>query len=92
MISRLEQAPATSASIRTTTVATIIRGGTKANFVPTEAKAVIDIRILLPGDPIASVIEHVRKTTDDPEITIRQFGSEPSEPTPISDMGSSHPV
>ena len=88
LLSRIEERRATNALIRTTTTAaTIIRGGVKANMVPCEARAVVDFRVL-PGDSVAGVIAHVRATIDDPEIHVRRFGSEPSEPSPVSDVGS----
>ena len=87
LISRLEQFPATNASIRTTTAPTIIRGGLKPNVLPETATAVVDFRIL-PGDSIDVVIKHVEETIDDPEVTVRIFGSEPSEPSRVSDINS----
>jgi carboxypeptidase PM20D1 len=88
LIPRLEKTAATNASIRTTTAPTIIRGGVKSNVLPRDARAVVDFRIL-PGDTIAGVIEHVRATIDDPDITIRQVGREPSEPSPVSGVETS---
>ncbi len=84
LLSRLEETPAGNALIRTTTAPTIIQGGNKPNVLPSEARAVIDFRIL-PGDTVASVIEHVLATIDDEDVAVRQVGNEPSDPTPISD-------
>ena len=61
-----------------------IQGGIKPNVLPSEARAVVDFRIL-PGDTVASVIEHVHATIDDRDVTVRQVGNEPSDPTPVSD-------
>ena len=88
LLSRLERRPATNASIRTTTAATIIQGGIKANVLPSRATAVIDF-LILPGDTIEAVTEHVRATIDDPDITIRQVASEPSEPSPVAKVEAS---
>ncbi len=60
---------ATNAALRTTTAATIIGGGVKANVLPAAAHAVVNFRIL-PGDTIADVVEHVRRVVDDPSIEI----------------------
>ncbi len=87
LISRLEGALATNALIRTTTAPTIIQGGVKPNVLPSEARAVVDFRIL-PGDTVDDVVEHVRATVDDSNVTVRQVGSEPSEPSPVSDISS----
>lgn len=87
LLSILEKSPAGNASIRTTTAPTIIEGGVKSNVLPTEAKAVVDFRIL-PGDTVASVIEHVRNTIDDTEIAIDEIGNKGSDPTPVSDSGA----
>lgn len=61
--------PATNATLRTTTAATIISGGVKANVLPATAQAVVNFRIL-PGDTIADVVEHVRRVVDDPQVRI----------------------
>jgi carboxypeptidase PM20D1 len=45
---------------------------------------VVNFRIL-PGDTVASVIEHVHATIDDQDVTVRRVGNEPSDPTPVSD-------
>ncbi|MFQ5973300.1 MAG: M20 family peptidase [Alphaproteobacteria bacterium] len=83
LIARLERSAATNASIRTTTAPTVIRGGVKTNILPKDARALIDFRIL-PGDSVDSVIEHVRMTIDDPDITVRQTARNPSEPSLVS--------
>jgi len=51
-----------NATLRTTTAPTIIRGGVKDNVIPSEARAVINFRIL-PGDTVDSVFEHVSRAT-----------------------------
>jgi carboxypeptidase PM20D1 len=52
-----------NATMRTTTAPTIIRGGVKDNVIPSEARAVINFRIL-PGDTVDSVFAHVRRATE----------------------------
>lgn len=83
LISRLERAPATNASIRTTTAPTIVTGGVKSNVLPSEASAVIDFRIL-PGDTVADVIAHARAAIDDPDVIVQIIDGHRSEPSPIS--------
>jgi carboxypeptidase PM20D1 len=88
LLGRLEAAAATNALIRTTIAPTIVGGGSKENVLPTVATAILNVRILQ-GDSIESVIEHVQATINDAEVTVRQVGNEPSEPSQISDIGSS---
>ena len=87
LITRLEGGRATNAMIRTTIAPTVIGGGNKSNMVPCTARAVVDSRIR-PGDSIESVVTHVHDTIDDPKVSVNQVGSEPSEPSPVSDIGS----
>ena len=70
----------TNALIRTTTAATIFKGGIKENILPKKARAVVNFRIL-PGDSIEDVVEHVRKIVNDQRIKIKPF-DESSEPSP----------
>ena len=65
---------------------TKVRGGSKANVLPCSATAVADFRIL-PGETIKSVIAHVRKAIDDPDVTVRPIG-ENINPSPVADVDS----
>lgn len=76
-----------NALLRTTTAPTLIHGGIKDNVIATEARAVINFRIL-PGDTVADVEAHVRAVVNDPEITIRRYSPFVSEPSPVSDLDS----
>ncbi len=71
--------PASAATLRTTTAATVIRGGDKENLLPQQASGVVNFRIL-PGDSTTQVMEHVRATIDDSRIQVRPTapGVEPS--------------
>jgi carboxypeptidase PM20D1 len=60
----------------------MIRGGVKENVLPSEAKAWVNFRIL-PGDTVASVVEHVRETVG-PGIQVAVSGTMASEPSPES--------
>ncbi len=77
---QLTATPATDATIRTTTAATMIDGGIKENVLPTNARAVVNFRIL-PGDTVASVTEHVRHIVNDSQVEIRALPGA-HEPTP----------
>ena len=81
---QLVNTPATNASVRTTTAATMIDGGVKENVLPTTARAVINFRIL-PGDTSQGVVEHVRRAVNDPQVEVSTLpGSrEPTENSPV---------
>lgn len=87
VIRKLERSPATNAMVRTTTVPTIFQAGTKDNLLPSEARAVINARIL-PGDSIARVVEHVRSVIEDPRVEVRVSGRFSSEPSAVSSSDS----
>lgn len=74
--------PASAATLRTTTAATVVRGGDKENVLPQQATAVVNFRIL-PGDSIALVLEHVRTTVADPRVEVKPLGPG-MEPSPVS--------
>lgn len=84
----MEQVPAAAATIRTSTAATIFDAGVKENVIPSRASAVVNFRIL-PGDTIESVVDHVRRTIDDPrvEVTARPRNREPSPPSKTTGEG-----
>ncbi|MEM6723053.1 MAG: M20 family peptidase [Bacteroidota bacterium] len=66
---QLSNQPATNATLRTTSVPTIIHSGVKANVIPSEGYAIVNFR-LKPGDTKEAVIEHIKKVVDDDRITI----------------------
>jgi carboxypeptidase PM20D1 len=76
--------PQTAAMVRTTTAATIIEGGVKSNVLPTNATAVVNLRIL-PGETVESVTERVRQIIDDDRVQVSGTGRDPS---PVSDPES----
>jgi carboxypeptidase PM20D1 len=61
--------PQTNAMIRTTTAATIIKGGVKDNVLPRSARAHINCR-LLPGDSIEDVAAHFRRVINDERVAV----------------------
>ena len=84
--SRLTGDPASNARMRTTTAATMIHGGVKENVLPSEAKAWVNFRIL-PGDSVASVLEHVKETVG-PDIAVEVSGPMRTEPSPETSVDS----
>jgi carboxypeptidase PM20D1 len=83
VIRTLEGAPSTNAVIRTTTAPTIFQAGTKENVLPSRARAVVNFRIL-PGDDVAGVLAHVRRTVGDTTVRVRPMEGFSSEPSPVS--------
>jgi carboxypeptidase PM20D1 len=79
----LEESPTTDAMVRTTTAPTIFQAGTKDNVLPSHARAVINFRIL-PGDTVASVVEHVRRAVDDRRVEVKTVGRFSAEPSAVS--------
>jgi carboxypeptidase PM20D1 len=72
--------PAAAALLHTTTAPTILRAGVKDNVLPSEARATVNFRII-PGETVASVVAHVRRAVDDPEIEIEVLeGRGPTAP------------
>lgn len=72
-----------NALIRTTTAVTMFNSGIKDNVLPAEATAVVNFRIL-PGDTVASVLEHIRDVVADNRVTISPYGELAADPSPIS--------
>ena len=87
VLTALERNPTTNAMVRTTTAVTVFQAGTKDNVLPTQARAVINFRILQ-GDSVAGVLSHVRRVVDDPRVEVRRAGRFHSEPSGVSDPES----
>jgi carboxypeptidase PM20D1 len=83
----MAQKPSTAAALHTTTAVTMISGGVKDNVLPTEARAVVNFRIV-PGESIESVVTHVREVIDDPRVAITPTPQFASEPAPESSVDS----
>jgi len=69
MIRELAGKQDTSALLRTTHAATIVRGGIKDNILPSSAEVKINLR-LMPGDTIDGVIDRFTRIIDDPRVKI----------------------
>jgi carboxypeptidase PM20D1 len=90
IVRQLEASPATNATLRTTTAATIIEGGVKDNVLPAHARAVVNFRIK-PGNSVNEVVAHVRKVVDDRRVEIKLLepgiGQEPSPESSTTGAG-----
>jgi carboxypeptidase PM20D1 len=88
VIARMEATNAGNATVRTTITPTILAGGVKANVVPQEAAAVLNVR-LLPGDTAEEVVRHITSLVDDPAFSVRPMGADVWDASPtVSDISS----
>ncbi len=83
---QLERAPSTNAMLRTTTAITVVSGGNKENVLPGVAQALVNFRIL-PGDTVAAVIEHVKRTAGDDAIRV-EIAAPPTEASAVASRDS----
>jgi acetylornithine deacetylase/succinyl-diaminopimelate desuccinylase-like protein len=74
----LERDPVLSANVRTTCVATMIEGGTKANALPPEAHANVNCRIL-PDETVAAVKKQLTTIFADPRIELKTVPPEDTD-------------
>ena len=72
---------ALNALVRTTVAFTMMEGSKAANVIPSRAWMVANVR-LNPEDSVASALEYIRKTVNDPEIELTHW--EDTEPSPVS--------
>jgi len=84
---RLSAKPTSDALLHTTNAATIFEAGVKRSALPQQARAIVNFRIL-PGDSVASVLQHVREVVDDPGISLTALQESQVEPTPLSDTSA----
>jgi carboxypeptidase PM20D1 len=87
VLNRLETSPTTNAMVRTTAAPTMFEAGTKDNVLPSHARAVVNFRVL-PGDSVATVVDHVRRVVDDARVQVRKIGRFSAEPSPVSSTDS----
>lgn len=85
--SELEKANSMNASIRTTIAPTVFNAGTKENVLPQKATAMVNFR-LIPGDSVEYVIEHVKKSINDPRVMVSTSSHHPQEASAVSDINT----
>lgn len=66
----LEKTPTQAANLRTTCVATMVKGGTRVNALPAEATANVNCR-LLPDETPERAAEWLKGVIDDPAVELR---------------------
>ncbi len=81
----LLKTPLMNAQLRTTCVATMLRGGSAPNAMPQEVVATVNCRIL-PGEPVDSVLRLLRSVVNDTNVKVAILQaatpSAPSIPSP----------
>ncbi len=87
LLRRFAKKQATNAMTRTTTAPTMFNAGVKENILPSEARAVVNFR-LLPGDTMAELTEHIRETIDDETIEFVQSSHFGGEASPVSEINA----
>ncbi|HET9361508.1 MAG TPA: M20 family peptidase [Vicinamibacterales bacterium] len=87
LLRRLEKNSGTNAMVRTTAAPTIFQAGTKDNVLPADAMAVVNFRIL-PGDTVATVVEHVTRVVGDDRVSVKTAGRFAAEPSEVSSIDS----
>jgi carboxypeptidase PM20D1 len=84
---KLEENDATRATLHTTIACSIINAGEKDNVLPSQAKAIINFRIL-PGDNVNSVRKYVEEVIKDKRISIKSINSSSYNPSNVSNINS----
>ncbi len=84
---KMQKSQAGRAMLGTTIAPTIIKAGFKENALPREASAFVNFRIHA-RDSVQGVIDHVKATINDPAIEIKIAGTEGTEPSPVSQVGT----
>jgi carboxypeptidase PM20D1 len=84
---KLSAEPEGDAMLHTTIVPTIVESGFKDNVVPTNARAIINSRILT-GETSKTVEEFIRNAIRDDRVKIRKIGKYDTEPSPATSIQS----
>ncbi|HJR63929.1 MAG TPA: M20/M25/M40 family metallo-hydrolase [Gemmatimonadaceae bacterium] len=75
----LEATPVFDAVLRNGISPTILAGGVRANVIPAEATANLNVR-LLPGESIDALLGRLRAVVDDPSVTFQVADRQPDPP------------
>src|SRR5262249_7581123 len=81
-----EMSPAWNSMLRDTVAPTMLNAGVRANVVPSEATATLNIR-LLPGHSIDAVMAQLTKLINDPQVKL-QLAPDAGEYAPPSDLNT----
>lgn len=75
--------PSSNAILRTTIAPTMLSGSPKANVMPFNPQAIINLR-LKPGETKASIREHFKRAIDDARVKIEILDDDYNLPVPLS--------
>jgi acetylornithine deacetylase/succinyl-diaminopimelate desuccinylase-like protein len=81
-----EMSPMWNSMLRNSIAPTMLKAGVRPNVVPSEARAVLNIR-LLPGDSVDGLIAEFTKLVNDPQIRF-EIMPDAGEPAPPSSLES----
>jgi acetylornithine deacetylase/succinyl-diaminopimelate desuccinylase-like protein len=81
-----EMSPVWNSMIRDTIAPTMLQAGVRANVVPSEARANLNIR-LLPGDSVQLLIGQLTQLVNDKQIRF-EVAADPGSPAPASSLTS----
>lgn len=84
VLHQLSREALTDAAIRTTTAATVMSGGAVENVLPTQARALVNFRIM-PSETTESVLERVIDVVDDEDVKVQKLPGSALEPSRVSD-------
>lgn len=84
---KLAATPEGEAMLRTTIVPTILESGIRENVIPTNAKAIVNSRILT-GETTKEVEAFIRAAIHDDRVKIAIKGDFNTEPSPLTDINS----
>ena len=79
-----EMSPIWNSMMRDTIAPTMLQAGVRANVVPSEAKANLNVR-LLPGDSIQELVVNLTKLVNDKQIKF-DLAADPGSPAPPSSL------
>ena len=79
--------PQTATTVRTTTALTVVRGGDKANVLPTQATAIVNHRVH-PNDSVDGVLAFDRAVVADARVAVAAVGAQRTEPSAVSSAAS----
>lgn len=87
IIDKYEASPSGNALVRTTLAPTLFNAGYKANVLPSEAKAIVNLRII-PGETTGEIISHIKNTIQDNRIQIVVRADSKNENIKVSSTSS----
>ena len=79
-----EMSPIWNSMMRDTIAPTMLQAGVRANVIPSEARANLNVR-LLPGDSIQELIANLTKLVNDKQIKF-ELAADPGSPAPPSSL------